>query len=167
MKRWLPHAGIVIGVLIAVYALFFSSSDEDLIREQLERLEDAVAVSEGANIVIRTAHVKKEFSEIFTKEVSFEIPDLPSKEDDRRGLVALAASAPRMFRTATVDLDDLQIDVDDQGITAIAQGPATLTGTRQTGELERDQRLVSLRFDKIDGTWLCVSLSVDARGSAN
>ncbi len=165
MKRWLPHIGIALGVLLAVYALFFASSDEDLIREQLERLEDAVAVSDGANIVIRTAHVKKEFSEIFVKEVTFEIPDLPSNEDGRRGLVALAASAPRLFRTATVDLDDLSIDVDEQGTTAVAQGPATLTGTRQTGELERDQRLVSLRFDKIDGAWLCVSLSVAAKGS--
>lgn len=160
MKRWLPHAGIVLGVMIAIYALFFSSSDEDLIREQLERLEDAVAVSDGANIVVRTAHVRKELSEIFIKDVSFEIPDLTTDEEGRRGLVALAASAPRLFRTATVDLDGLSIDVDDQGLSGVAQGMARLTGTRQTGELERDERMVSLRFDKIEGDWLVVSVSV-------
>ena len=164
MKRWLPHIGIALGVLLAVYALFFSSSDEDLIREQLERLERAVEVTEGGqNIVIRAAHVKKEFAEIFVKEVTFEVPDLTTEESGRRALVGLAASAPRLFATASVDLDALSIDVDEQGLTAVAQGQATLTGTRLSGELTRDLRTVSLRFDKIDDAWLCVSLTVSAR----
>jgi hypothetical protein len=167
MKRWLPHIGIVLGVMLAVYALFFGSSDEDLIREQLERLEDAIAVSEGGqNVVVRAAHIRKEFSEIFIKDVSFEVPDLTTEESGRRALVALAASAPQLFRSAHVDLDSLAIGVDGPGLTAVAQGNATLTGTRQSGEPERDQRQVSLRFDKIDGNWLCVSLSVGNRGGS-
>ena len=166
MKRWLPHIGIALGVAIAIYALFFGSSDEDLIRAQLERLEDAVAVSDGGgNLVVRAAHVKKEFAEIFVKEVTFEVPELTTEESGRRALVALGASAPRLFRTATVDLDDLSIDVDEPGLTALAQGSATLTATRHSGEPDRDQRTVSLRFDKIDGEWRCVSLSVSQRNA--
>ena len=64
VKRWLPHIGIVAGLCLAIYALFFSSSDEDEIRALLEHLEDAVAVRKGnTNIVVRAAHVRKEFSE--------------------------------------------------------------------------------------------------------
>ncbi|MCA9623046.1 MAG: hypothetical protein KC731_28705 [Myxococcales bacterium] len=166
MKRWLPHIGIVVGILIAVYALFFSTSDEDAIREQLERLEAVAAVSaDDTNIVVRTAHVRKELSELVTEDVTFEIPELTTEERGRVALAGLAASAPRLFRTASVDLDGLAIDIDQQATTAIARGPAVLTGTRQSGELDRDRRTVAIRFDKIDGDWRVVSLSVSARES--
>ena len=164
MKRWLPHIGIAVGLLIAVYALFFSSSDEDLIRARLDQIEDAVKVSgDGTNLVLRAARVKKEFSEIFVKEVSFEIPELSSSGGARQELVALAASAPRLYSTATVDLGGLAVEIDDAGMSAVAFGEATIRGTQLSGEPQRDSRTVSLRFDKIDGDWRVVSLSVSPR----
>ena len=68
MKRYLPHLGIVFGLALAIYALFLSESDEDKIRDLFERLEDTVAVSaDDTNIVVRAAHIKGEFTEIFSK----------------------------------------------------------------------------------------------------
>jgi hypothetical protein len=160
--------GVMLGVCIVVYALFFSSTDEDLIREKLEQLELAIKVSPAeTNIVIRGARVKAAFVEIFVKEVSYQIPELRNaSRSGRTALAGLAANAPRLWREATVDLDPLTITVDDSGINAVAFGDATLTATRHGGALERDSRTVSLRFDKIDGDWQVVSMSVSAKEGA-
>jgi len=164
MRRWLPHIGIALGVCIAIYALFFGSSDEDEIRELLEQLEDAVAVKEaGGNIVVRAAHIKKEFAEIFIKEVSFSIPELTRTPKGRVELAKLAANAPQLWATANVDLGGLTIEVDDQGVSGVAHGQATLTATRHNGQLERDDRTVSLRLDKIEGDWRIVNVSVSPK----
>jgi len=165
-KRWLPHLGVVVGVCIAVYALFFSSGDEDLIRGKLDSLEEAIAVTPNeTNIVVRAARIKGAFAEILAKEVSYEIPELAgaNRSSGRRALASLAANAPRLWNTASVDLGPLAIEVDDEGMSAVAFGEVTLTATRQSGQLERDNRTVSMRFDKIDGEWLIVSLSVSAK----
>jgi len=164
MKRWLPHIGIAIGVAIAIYAFFYSSTDEDLIREKLEQLQEAVAVRSGdTNMVVRAARIRKEFSEVFVKQVSFQIPELTQAGGGRNELAGLAAQAPRIYATATVDLAGLAVDVDDVGMTAGAHGEATMTATRHSGELQRDTRTVLLRFDKIEGDWRIVSVSVSAK----
>lgn len=164
MRRWLPHIGIVAGLCLAIYALFLGSSDEDEIRERLERLEEAVAVRGGnTNLVVRAAHMKKEFSEIFIKDVTFQIPELSQAPKGRQELAGLAANAPRLWATATVDLGGLTVEVDDAGLSGVAYGQATLTATRQGGQLERDDRTVSLRLDKIDGDWIIVHLSVSPK----
>ena len=167
MKRWLPHLGIALGICIAVYALFFSGSEEDLIRERLDLLEDSIHVSpQDSNVVFRMARIKKQFAEIFVKQVSFEIPELTNLTQNRRELVNLAANAPRLYSTADVDLGGLSIDIDSSKTSAVAYGEATLTAMRQSGNLERDVRTVSLRFDKVEGQWRVVSVSVSAKEGA-
>lgn len=165
LKRFLPHLGVVLGVAIAVYALFFSSSEEDLIRGKLDQLEEAIKVTPAeTNLVVRAARVNGAFKEIFDPQVSYDVPELTNAtEGGRSALAKLAASAPQLWREASVDLDPLAIEVDEAGMSAVASGDATLTATRQSGELDRDTRTVSIRFDKIDGEWLVVSLSVSAK----
>jgi phosphoribosylformylglycinamidine synthase len=165
MRRWLPWAGIVAGVAIATYGLFFSDSEEDEIRELLDDLEEAVAVREDEkNLLLRAARVKGDFAEIFDKDVHFEIPEMTETVSGRPALVELAAAAPQLWRTAVVDLDGLAIEVDQGKTSAVASGDATLVATRHSGELERDKRTVSLRIDKIEGDWRIVSLSVSPKG---
>ena len=164
MKRWLPHIGIAVGVCIAVYALFFTSSDEDEIRALLEQLEQSVKVTEGdTNQVLRGARLKREFSEIFIKDVGIEIPELTTISAGRMELVGLATRAPMLYRRATVNLDGLTIEIDSEGLSAAATGDAVLTASRQSGETERDTRDVLLRLDKIDDSWRIVSLTVSTR----
>jgi len=94
---------------------------------------------------------------------AYEIPELSQqKSGGRNELMELAATAPRFYSRATVDLGKLSIEVDKAGTSAVAVGEATLRGTRRGGEPESDARTVSLRFDKIDGDWQVVSLSVSA-----
>ncbi len=162
MKKWLPHIGIGVGLIIAVYALFFSTSEEDKIREKLDQLERVVAVKGQTNPVVRGARIKEAFSEIFIKKVLIKIPELTQVETGRMELVGLATKAPMMYETVSVDLGGLEIQLDQQALSAVAFGEAILTGTR-SGEPRRDDRTVSFRFDKIDGDWKIVSLSVSAK----
>jgi phosphoribosylformylglycinamidine synthase len=164
MKRYLPHIGIALGIALAVYALFFSESDEDKIRALFNRLEDAVRVTEDdTNLVVRAAHIKGEFTEIFTKDVNFEIPELINVKTGRAELAGLAAKAPQMWRTASVNLDDLGITLDDPGNGAVAVGNAVLDATRHDGQLTRDTRNVSIRLEKIEGDWRIIQVTVSAK----
>lgn len=164
MKRFLPHAAIAAGLAIFLYAVFFGSSDEDLIREKLDLLAETIEVKgHQENIVVRGARIKDAFADIFTKEVVIEIPELTNVSTGRMELVGLASQAPTWYRTASVDLDSLQVDVDQQGLSAHVSGPVTLTATRLTGELARDRRTTSLRFDKIEDEWKVVSVTVSAK----
>jgi hypothetical protein len=165
MKRWLPHAGIVIGLAIAVYALFFAESEEDRIMAQLEALESAVAVSGDDSPVLRGARVKKAFDALFSKDVAFEIPELVELGGGRNELVRLATAAPQRYQRARVDLGGLRIDLASDKQTAVAHGPAILTAVERNGEPRRDTRTVSLRLDKVEGAWLIVSFSVSEPSS--
>lgn len=167
MKRYLPHFGIVLGVAIAVYALFFSETDEEKIQALLERFEDAVAVTpDDTNLVLRAARVKKELSEIFTQEVSFDIPELSSVSSGRDEFIGLAAKAPQIWRAGEIDLSALSITVDEAGVAAVAVGDARLNATRQDGQIQRDARKVSISLEKIEGAWKIVALTVSAKDDA-
>ena len=156
--------GVVAGVVIAIYAIFFGSTDEDRIRELLERLERAVAVhSDETNVIVRGARVRKAFKEIFSKDVRFQVPDFQSAGQSRRALVGLATQAPRLYRNATVDLGGLSVKVDEKGESSTAFGQAVVVGVRQNGTAERDSRTISLRLDKMDGDWRIVQVDVSPR----
>lgn len=164
MKKYLPHLGIALGVAIAIYAVFFSETDEEKIRALFDRLEDTVQVrTDDTNLVVRAAHIKGEFKEIFSKEITFDIPELSNMKTGRAELAGLAAKAPQMWRTATIDLDGLAIDLDEGGNGALATGDAVLDATRQDGRLERDTRKVSVSLEKIDGVWRIVGMTVSSK----
>jgi hypothetical protein len=164
MKRYLPHLGIALGLALAIYALFFSESDEDKIRAVLDHLEVTIRVSpDDTNMVVRMAHIKGEFKEIFSKEVSFDIPELSNMSAGRTELAGLAAKAPQMWRTATVDLSDVGISVDEGATGAVAVGHAVLDATRHNGQLHRDTRQVSISVEKIEGEWRIVGMTVSAK----
>lgn len=163
MRRYVPHLAIGLGVAILIYVVFFSESDEDVIRDKLDLLAETIEVKGNQeNVVLRGARIKDAFAELFVKEVIIRIPELTEMREGRMELVGLATRAPSWYRTASVDLDGLRIDVDEQGTSAHVSGEATLTATRLTGELRRDDRTVSIRFDEIEGDWKIVSLSVSA-----
>lgn len=165
MRRYVPYIGIALGLLIAVYALFFAQNAEDAIRDQLDRLEAAVAVEPGTQPVIRAARVKGAFKELFVKEVTFDVPELDGSDQGRDELVGLAAAAPRLFQQAHVDLDGLAVQLAADEKSAIAVGEAVIVGARHGAAVRRDTRTVSIRFDEVEGDWLIVSLSVSPPGS--
>ena len=58
------------------------------------------------------------------------------------------------------------IDLDDASISAHVHGDAVLRVTRHGGEINRDTRTASFRFDKIEGDWRIISVNVSARQQA-
>ena len=69
-RRWLGIGAAVVGVAVLLYALLARKSDEELIRDQLERLGRVVRVSgDGENLIFRGARLKKEFETLDRKSV--------------------------------------------------------------------------------------------------
>lgn len=166
MKRWLAIAAVVIGGGALLYAVFAQPSSEERIQTQLERLARVVAVhADEKNPVLRGVRLKREFSEIFTTDVSVSIPELTSLRRGRDELAGVAARAGTHFQTADVAFSNVRIQLDDRETRAMVRTVATLTATRG-GELERDERRVRFDFVERDGDWLIDGLSVAARPEA-
>jgi len=166
--RWLPLLLVVAGLGIFAVATLWGSTDEELIRARLTALADAIEVKASeTNAVIRAARIKDAFSDILIKEVTVEIPELTEVRSGRMELVRVAAQAMTLWRTAQVDVSGLRLDIDKAGLSAVASGSVPLRATRHSGEAELDTRTVSIRFDKIDGRWLIVSVAVSAKHQAD
>jgi hypothetical protein len=160
MKRWLPYVGIVFGLALVAYALFFRQTEEEIVRERLHELEDAVALSgPGENQVLRAARLRKSFADLFTQEVVVAIPELSGASTGRAELIELAAAAPLQYKSARIDLANLKITLDPTKTHAVAVGDAKLIGERVDGAREQDSRTVSLSFDKIGSVWRIVNVS--------
>jgi hypothetical protein len=162
-RRWVPLLAVVLGLGIFGYAVFFGSTDEELIRARLSAFASAVEVKAAEqNVVIRAARIKDAFNEIFVKDVSIEIPELTDLRSGRKELVQVAAQAMSLYRTAWVDVSGLTVNIDKVGQSAVASGAVRLHATRHSGEAELDSRTVSIRLDKIEGHWRIVSVAVSA-----
>ena len=167
MRRFLPHLGIALGLLLVAYALWWSDSDEDQIRAKLEAIEEVAEVGRGpTNPLLRAAELRKRLAGICIKDVRIRIAELTEVTRGRDELVRLAAAAPQLYRTVEVDLSDLAVEVDRSARSAAAHGPATLTAVEHGGRVRRDRREVMLRFDKIEGDWRLVSIRVSSPAQA-
>jgi hypothetical protein len=164
-RRWVPLLAIVLGLGAFGYATFFGATDEELLRARLDALAGAIEVKPSEqNIVLRAARIKEAFSTIFVKDVAIAIPELTELRSGRKELVQVAAQAMTFYRTAWVDVGGLGLDVDKAGLSAVASGKVKLHATSHGGEAQLDERTVSLRFDKIEGKWLIVSVAVSTKG---
>ena len=167
MKRWLPFLGIALGVALVVYALAFGKTDEERIRERLSELAASVEIKDRRESpALRGARLRKSFGEIFAKDVRLAIPELGTSDRGREPLVSLAVSAQGEFASVKLDLDALAIRLDETKEHALAVGVANLVGTREDGRRSRDARTASLRFDRVDGEWRIVDVSVSPAADA-
>jgi phosphoribosylformylglycinamidine synthase len=161
LRRFLPHAGIVAGLALAGWALFGRTSEEDRIRAKLDELAEAVAVrGVEPNLVLRGARIRRAFGELFVQNVAIRVPELTSVDSGRAELVGLATQAVQLYEHASVDLSGLRIEIDAPKASAMAHGEASLSAVRHGGTREMDTRTVALRFDKLEGDWRIVSVSV-------
>lgn len=161
MKRWLPIVLIAAGILGLVYALFFWSTDEDLIRGKLAQLADAVRVTEDErNPLVRLGRVRQAFSEVFTKEATAAVPEHGEALHGRDALVQAAVGIGNIYQSADVSYSDMDLRIDPGGISAGVTCSATLTGARHGQPIQRDDRRVRFQLEKIDGDWKIVSVSI-------
>lgn len=163
MKRWLPLGLVLLGVAVIAYALL-GPSDEDRIRELLDRLAAAVGVDEGErNPLVRHGRLRGEFAEIFAKEASASVPEVGEGLHGRDQLVAAATQVGSVYQSADVGLGDVKVSVDKAGQSAEASATATITGAMHGQPLRRDERSVRFRIEKIDGDWKIFSVTVQPR----
>jgi hypothetical protein len=162
-KRWLAIVAIGAGVVIAGFAIFSRKSDEELIREKLERLAHAVGVeSADENPVFRAKRLKDEFDELLSPNVKVEVPELAGFATSRTDLVGLATRAGSTYRHAEIELKRVNIKLDAGKKNAKADVTALLDAERG-GEPERDQREVAFELHKDDKGWWIDSVSVSPK----
>ena len=163
MRAWVALGGAGLGLALIGYALFAGKTDAERIIEQLDALEAAIAVTEkSTNPVMRSAQVNGAFKEIFTKDVTYSIPDLSSGDRGRAGLAQLAIGAGRYFQTLDVDFGSVELDLVEGAIDTEVRAEATATGRRNSGDFERDTRRVVFGFTK-DDDWRIASVRVFAQ----
>jgi hypothetical protein len=159
-KRLLGVAAAVLGAAVLLYAIFAKKSDEELIREQLERLAEVVQVSTpNENPLFRGPRMSREFETLFVPAVRVDISELTSVRSGRQDLVGVATRAGSVYRSAEVSIHPESVDVLAGGTSAKVSGSATITGDRGSGP-QRDERRVTFGFTKTEDGWLIDSVVV-------
>jgi hypothetical protein len=167
MKRPVVALGLV-AIAAALYFVFFRSSDEERIKDQLARLAKTVSVSEEQkNPITRAAHLRSELAEIFEKDVRASIPELGSARVGRDALVELALTSSAMVRTVRVEITNVEIKIDDASKSAHVKATARLRGTMSDGQDKRDERALDLQLTRREGDWRIASLTVWSKDDAS
>jgi hypothetical protein len=161
-RRLLFGTLLALPLVGAVARYAWPTDDEAAIRALLDALCAAVHVdpSEG-NPLARAARVHDAFSKTVSENVVVDIPDFPQVTSGRRPLADLATQAGLAFHDATVTLSAVTLRMAPSKKSCEVEATATLTATGSG--LQRDTREVTLRVDKIDGTWRVASIGVTAR----
>jgi hypothetical protein len=158
MKKWGIVAACAAFAAVALWLTAFRPSEEDRIRQVLERFAKAVAVKPDDNILARTGRLKSELKETVADDVYVDVPDLGIHVATRQSLAENAAKAGLVFTSADCELTGMTIKVDDAATTAKVDALALVTGDRG-GERKVDKRPVHFLLRK-DGTWKITTVDV-------
>lgn len=158
MKKWaVAGACAAVAAVVLIFTLT-RPSDEDRVRQVLERFAKSVAVKEDDNILSRAGRVKSELKETVADDVYVDVADLNIRVTNRQALAESAVKASVVFTKADCELTGMTIKVDDAGATAKVDALAIVTGTRG-GERKIDKRPVHFLLRK-DGTWKITTIDV-------
>jgi SnoaL-like domain len=158
MKRLIAVGVILMGLVIAGFALFSKKSDEELIKERLAQLAHVVSVDPDENAVFRARRLQRSFEEIFTPTVRIEVEELESFSGGRDELVPLATRAGTRFQRAEVELSSEKIDL--IGGTAAKVDATAVLSSDENGEPHRDERRVHFGLTKTEDGWKVDSVLV-------
>jgi hypothetical protein len=161
-RRAIAVLAVILGVGIAAWALFARKSDEEQIRERLDRLAHVAGVeAPDENPIFRGKRMQNEFQVLFTPSVRVDISELGSMGEGRDGLVAAATRAGNLYRTAEIEIKPERVQIVEGSNAATVQATAVLTGDRGQGPV-KDQRRVSFGFAKTKDGWQIDSVVVTA-----
>lgn len=162
-RRLLAIGGVALGVVLVGWAIFGRENDEDKIRGQLAKLEGLIRVQgDPPNLVVRALMLKREFAELFDRDVRVDIPEVSDMRSGRDDLAGLAAQEQRWFSTLDVSFRSIDIQLNNARTSAQVAAIAHVQALRNGGTaVERDERHIDFLFGKDqDGRWLISSLSV-------
>lgn len=158
--RTLSLGAILVGLGLLGYMLLASETDEERIREQLDLLASAVSIRPDENLVFRKLRLDRQFTDLFADAVRFRVDELSRRISDRKQLAALGGQVQVYFRTGDVSWRGVSIAVHEPTSTADVDATAVLAATRARSALSREERRVTLEFEKLDGDWKIVRGSV-------
>lgn len=163
--RWLAIAGMVLGISLIGYAVFARETDEEKIFGLLGQIEKAVRVDgdTATNPLIRAGQLKREFSEIFAKNVSYSIPELAPASQGSEDLVALAVRSSVSLTTFDIGFTRSDIRLVAPGTRATASTTVKIHAFRGSEPYEEGERSVRFEFAKIGGEWRVTAFGVGAK----
>ncbi len=157
-KQLAAIGAIVLGVTIALYAILSRKSEEELIKDQLDALAQAVRVdAPDENPIFRANRLSEKFRGLFVDNVRLKIPELTSVSSGRKELVQVATRAGSYWRSVEVSFSDISISKVAGEANRKVETTAVLTA-EEHGEMRRDERHVTFGFTKKDGDWLIDSI---------
>lgn len=158
MKKWAIVAGCAAVAAVALWLTVFRPSEEDRIRQVLDRFTKAVSVKQDDNIISRAGRVNSVLKETVADDVHADVADFNIRVTNRKDLAENATRAGLVFNSADCELTAMTIKVDDSATTAKVDTLAVVTGTRG-GERKIDKRPVHFLLRK-DGTWKITTIDV-------
>ena len=158
MKKWAVAGACAAVAVVVLVVTLTRPSEEDRVRQVLERFAKAVAVKEDDNILARAGRVKSELKETVADDVYVDVADLNIRVTNRQALAENATKASLAFTSATCELTSMTIKVDDSATTAKVDALALVTGQRG-GDRKIDKRPVHFLLRK-DGTWKITTIDV-------
>jgi hypothetical protein len=168
MTKWLAVVGMVLGVSLIGYAVFARETDEEKILRALGHIEKIVRVDAdtATNPLIRAGQLRKEYSEIFDKNVTYRIPDLSvpsSGAESVESLVRLTVQSSVAITTLDVSFSGTDIRLGTPPATASVKTVAKIRAFRGTEPYEEGTRSVQFEFSRNGGDWRVTSFSVGPR----
>lgn len=163
-RRLLALVAGVLGIGLIGYALLTEESDEERVRGVISRFARAVSVEpDQTNPIARLAFLKGEFREIVEADAQFSVPELTNLKQGRQQLAEVATQAGQVFRAATVEFSNCDIQVGNIGAKADCVGH--LNGVERSGQPRKDERTVHFELRQTDGAWLIQSIVVSEAAS--
>ena len=154
MKKWAVAAACALVASIVLYVTVFRSSEEDRIREVVNRFTKVCEVKANDNVLMRAGRLQSTFEETVDDGVRVDIEELGMGISGREKLVENGTRAAGLYNEATIELSDIKIKIDDSKTTAKCDAVAQLKTKDRS-----DKRDVHFLLRK-DGGWKITTLSV-------
>ncbi|NUO51751.1 MAG: SnoaL-like domain-containing protein [Polyangiaceae bacterium] len=150
-RRLLIGLGVC-GAAAVTFGVFFMSSDEDEIRALCDKLEAALTFpAERGNPAFFALSLKEKLGEVLAPNAQVVVPEAGEGPLGIQAVVGGAMQIAGNFKSAGVELEDLEITIN--GSQATVEGRAVATAFEYGGGPQRHERRVRMEVDKIDGDW--------------
>lgn len=160
MKRWAIIAGCAVAAAVAIWLTLFRPSEEDRIRDVLNRFAKSVAIKRDDTLLSRAGRIKSELKETVADDVYVDVADFSIRVSTRKDLAEKAIQAPAVYTTADCELMGMTIKVDDSRTSAKVDALALVKGERG-GDRKVDKRPVHFLL-RNDGAWKITTIDVGA-----
>jgi hypothetical protein len=157
---WLTRRHLLTAVLLAAglgavgWAVLGSPDDDEVIRSQLHRLAETVAIHEGENVLLRRARLDSAFSDLVSENVSASLPELGAPVRGRAALVGLATAAGLRANNASLRYVSMELQLNAKiGVAHADTHVAVLAAGGREG-LQGTERNVQFELIFRNGTWL-------------